>query len=214
MAAAQLGGVHRLLLDALLANKSGATRLGFGLMLKFFELEARFPRREDIPRAAVEFMAGQVKVDAELFASYDWSGRTIEYHRAQIRKFHDFREPTVGDEDKLADWLATKICPVEMSRDRLRGALLARCREDRIEPPKTTRIERVLGAAEAMFERNFTATTVQRLSFESVGKLEELIVAEAPRPSSRSPDRTLRKETGNLRSPVAPAAAGARSCKS
>jgi len=164
---------------ALLANKSGATRLGFGLLLKFFELEARFPRREDLPRPAVEFMAGQVKVDAELFASYDWSGRTIEYHRAQIRKFHDFREPTVGDEDKLADWLATKICPVEMSRDRLRGALLARCREDRIEPPKTSRIERVLGAAEAMFERNFTVTTVQRLSFESVGKLEELIVAEA-----------------------------------
>ena len=163
---------------ALLANKSGATRLGFGLMLKFFDLEARFPRREDLPRPAVEFMAGQVKVDAALFAAYDWSGRTIEYHRAQIRKFHDFREPTVGDEDKLADWLATKICPVEMSRDRLRGALLARCREDRIEPPKTTRIERVLGAAEAMFERNFTATTVQRLSFESVGKLEELIVAE------------------------------------
>ncbi|MEV4575653.1 DUF4158 domain-containing protein [Nonomuraea jabiensis] len=49
---------------ALLSNKSGATRLGFGLMLKFFELEARFPRREDVPRPAVEFMAGQVKVDA------------------------------------------------------------------------------------------------------------------------------------------------------
>ncbi|MEV7009132.1 DUF4158 domain-containing protein, partial [Streptosporangium sp. NPDC051022] len=165
---------------ALLANKSGATRLGFGLMLKFFELEARFPRREDVPRPAVEFMAGQVKVDAQLFAAYDWSGRTIKNHRAQIREFYGFREPTVGDEDKLADWLATKICPVEMSRDRLRGALLARCREDRIEPPKTTRIERVLGAAEAMFERNFTATTMERLSFESVGKLEELIVAEAP----------------------------------
>ena len=28
----------------LAANKAGATRLGFGLLLKFFELEARFPR--------------------------------------------------------------------------------------------------------------------------------------------------------------------------
>jgi hypothetical protein len=46
----------------LLVNKSGATRLGFALLLKFFELEARFPRREDVPKAAVEFMAGQVKV--------------------------------------------------------------------------------------------------------------------------------------------------------
>ncbi|MCW2864000.1 MAG: transposase Tn3 family protein [Actinoallomurus sp.] len=44
---------------ALLGNKSGATRLGFGLVLKFFEQEARFPRREDVPKAAVEFMAGQ-----------------------------------------------------------------------------------------------------------------------------------------------------------
>jgi hypothetical protein len=51
----------------LFANKSGATRLGFGLMLEYFELEARFPRREDVPRPAVEFMAGQVKVDAELW---------------------------------------------------------------------------------------------------------------------------------------------------
>jgi hypothetical protein len=29
---------------ALVANKAGATRLGFALLLKFFELEARFPR--------------------------------------------------------------------------------------------------------------------------------------------------------------------------
>ncbi|MER5321697.1 DUF4158 domain-containing protein [Streptosporangium roseum] len=169
---------------ALLANKSGATRLGFGLMLKFFELEARFPRREDIPRPAVEFMAGQVKVDAALFASYDWSRRTIKNHRAQIRDFHSFREPTVGDEDKLADWLADKICPVEMSRDRLRSALLTRCREDRIEPPKATRVERVLGAAESMFERQFTETTLVRLSATSVGKLQEPMVPDDLAPDS------------------------------
>jgi uncharacterized protein DUF4158 len=34
----------------LLANKSGATRLGFALMLKFFELEGRFPRRRTCRR--------------------------------------------------------------------------------------------------------------------------------------------------------------------
>jgi Domain of unknown function (DUF4158) len=44
---------------ALLANKSGATRLGFAVLLKYFEQEARFPRREDVPRAAVDFVAGR-----------------------------------------------------------------------------------------------------------------------------------------------------------
>jgi hypothetical protein len=64
-------------------------------MLKFFEQEARFPRREDVPRV-VEFLAGQVKVDPGLFGEYRWSGSTIEYHRGQIREFHGFREPTVA----------------------------------------------------------------------------------------------------------------------
>jgi hypothetical protein len=37
----------------LVGNKSGATRLGFALVLKFFEIEARFPRAADeLPPAA------------------------------------------------------------------------------------------------------------------------------------------------------------------
>jgi TnpA family transposase len=163
-----------------IANKTGATRLGFALMLKFFELEARFPRREDVPKSAVVFMAGQVKVDAELFGEYRWTGSTVEYHRSQIRMFHDFREPTVGDEDKLTVWLAGELCPVEILRDRLREALVARCRQERIEPPKPSRVERVLGGAEAMFERQFTGAVVERLSAQAVGRLEELIEGGDP----------------------------------
>ena len=169
----------------LIGNKSGATRLGFALMLKFFELEARLPRREDVPKAAVEFMAGQVKVDPVLFGEYHWSGSTIEYHRAQIRKFHGFRTATVADEDKLIFWLAGKMCPMEMSRDRLRAALVARCREEKIEPPTSGQVERLLGAAESMFERQFTETTTGRLAVGSIGKLEELIVTDDPDPPAQ-----------------------------
>ena len=73
-------------------------------------------------------------------------------------------------------WLAAGICPSEMSRDRLRAALLARCRQEKIEPPG--QIERLLGTAEAMFERQFTTTTVGRLPAAAIAKLEELIVAD------------------------------------
>jgi hypothetical protein len=149
-------------------------------MLKFFEQEARFPRREDVPRVVVEFMAGQVKVDPGLFGEYRWSGSTIEYHRGQIREFHGFREPTVGDKDTLIGWLAGEMCPVELSRDRLRDALLARCRQEKIEPLRPARIERLLGAAEAMFEREFTSASMARLSAEVVGRLEELVAVDDP----------------------------------
>jgi hypothetical protein len=79
----------------LVANKSGPTRLGFALVLKFFELEGRFPRQAgDLPAAAVEYVAGQVKVRPCAFSQYDFSSRTAKYHRVQIRLSSDFGRPT------------------------------------------------------------------------------------------------------------------------
>ncbi len=70
----------------LVAGKRGATRLGFALLLKFYTRSGRFPRgRSELPQEAVEFVADQMKVAAGELGFYEWSGSTIEYHRAQIR---------------------------------------------------------------------------------------------------------------------------------
>jgi hypothetical protein len=67
------------------------TRLGFGVLLKFFPLEGRFPRYSgEVPKVAVDYLAGQVKVETELFAEYKRAGSTIEYHRKQIREAPGF----------------------------------------------------------------------------------------------------------------------------
>src|ERR1017187_9853072 len=67
---------------ALLANKSGATRLGFAVLLKYFEQEARFPRREDVPRAAGGFVAGQGKGRSGVFAAGAFHSRRRERARS------------------------------------------------------------------------------------------------------------------------------------
>ncbi|MFD7490812.1 DUF4158 domain-containing protein [Streptomyces sp. NPDC059832] len=134
--------------DLVVANKSGATRLGFSLMLKFFELEGRFPDvLEEVPSAAVEYVAELVKVPAAVFAKYTLVGRTAEYHRKQIRKALGFRPSTVADEKALTAWLAAEVRPVELVEDRQREALLVECRTRKIEPPGPTRVEKVLVAA-------------------------------------------------------------------
>lgn len=168
------------LLDAdqrLVGNKRGPTRLGFALLSKFFEQEARFPHdASEVPSDAVEYVASQVGVDPGEFGSYDFSGRTIKYHRAQIRQFFGFREVTRADEDRLSGWLAEVVCPVELDEERDRQVLLARCRAERIEPPG--RADRIVGAARAEFERRFCERTVSRLSGEAVSSLEELVAAD------------------------------------
>jgi hypothetical protein len=56
-----------------LRNKSGANRLGFAMLLKFFEVEARIPESgREVTAAAVGYVAQQVKVPAEQWAAYDW----------------------------------------------------------------------------------------------------------------------------------------------
>jgi TnpA family transposase len=159
----------------LVANKSGATRLGFALLLKFFELEARFPHAaEEVPPAAVEYVAAQVQVPAEQFGAYSWLGRSITYHRHQIRTAFGFREATRADEMMLIDWLVQEVCPVEFNAEHVRETLLARCRVEQIELPG--RVERIIGAAQAAFEEQFCARTVAQLSAATAARLEALVV--------------------------------------
>jgi hypothetical protein len=157
----------------LVAYKRGPTRLGFALLLKYFEMEGRFPRHVgELPPAAVSYVARQVGVDPVELAGYEWSGRTFEYHRAQIRRALGFRRFGEDDEARLGGWLADEVAAVELADERLREALLARCRVERVEPPG--RVDRIIGAARAAVAERFTATTVSRLAPETVAGLEAL----------------------------------------
>ena len=49
----------------------------------------------------IDFVARQVGVDGSEVGSYEWSGSTIEYHRAQIRAHLGFRVATVADQEKM-----------------------------------------------------------------------------------------------------------------
>ncbi|MGJ3561994.1 DUF4158 domain-containing protein [Streptomyces sp. INA 01156] len=55
-------------------------------------MEARFPESaKEMPSAAVEYVAQQVKVPAGAWADYDWQGDRIKRHRKEIREAYGFR---------------------------------------------------------------------------------------------------------------------------
>ena len=163
----------------LLANKRGSSRLAFALLLKSFELEGRFPRHlGEVPRQAVTYVAEQVHVDGSHVDLEEWSSRTSAYHRTQIRGALGFREWSRDDEDRLGRWLADEVCPVDLSDERQREALFARCRAERIEPPAPGQIDRLLARARAVADQRFCDTTVFRMPATTIGRLEELIGAD------------------------------------
>jgi hypothetical protein len=52
--------------------------------------------RGELPDEAVAYVARQVGVPSSDLGFYEWDGRTVEYHRAQVRKFLGFVECTVA----------------------------------------------------------------------------------------------------------------------
>ena len=119
-----------------LTNKTGATRLGFAVLLKFFQVQGRFPSASDeIPLAIIAYLAQQVGVTADQWPLYDWKGRSIKLHRVQIRSILGFREFTNADAQPLMEWIQSDILTKTFAMDHLVKAAYEQCGALHIEPP-------------------------------------------------------------------------------
>jgi hypothetical protein len=183
-----------------LHNKTGATRLGFALALKFLLWRGRFPRgHHELPDDAVEHVARQVGVPAEESRCYDIAGRTAQRHRSEIRRYTGFRECSVADADKLACWLATHVAESERREDRVRGDLLARCHRELIEPPSADRVTEIVRSALYQAEQALLTRIVGCLDPGAVSRLEALVAVQDD-PDDDHPDVLARVKTdpGNV----------------
>jgi TnpA family transposase len=146
------------------------------LLLKYFEIEGRFPHRQrDIPQAAVEFMARQVNISAAVFAEYNWRGRTIKYHRATIRRYMGFREGTVADAEAVSDWLCAHVLAIEATLDGVIAAAYERYRMLRIEPPAAGRVARLVRSAQRRYSEQFCEGIAAQLTIETKQALDGLL---------------------------------------
>ena len=179
----------------LLDNKTGATRLGFAVLLKFFRREGRFPQhKNEVPALVITYLSTQVGVDATAYMQYAWQGRSIEYHRAQIREALGFRESSVADGEQMQQWLITEVLPQEHQDERLREQTYAWFRRMHLEAPTPDRLTRLIRSAAHTFEQQFYEATLARLPEASQAALEALLLTEIATPELR--DANGEKEDG------------------
>ncbi len=164
---------------AQVGNKTGATRLGFAVLLKFFQRVGRFPAfKNEVPGVVISFVATQVGVAPEAYLQYDWQGRTIKDHRADIRKLLDFRESTVADAEQMKQWLIAEVLPQEYQEERLREEAYAWFRRMHLEAPTPDRLTRLIRSAAHSFEQQLYDATLARLPESTRVALEALLSTE------------------------------------
>jgi TnpA family transposase len=168
-----------------LSGRRGATKLGFALLLRFYAVAGRFPSgRSELPDQAVAYVARLVDVPASDLGFYEWDGRTVKAHRADIRRYFGFRECSVADADKAAEWLAANVCEKERQADRVREELLAYLKREQVEPPARDRIRRVIGTALRQAEQALITRIASRVPAEAAARMWALI-ARAADPGDR-----------------------------
>ena len=131
-------------------HKTPTNQLVVALLLKYFQTTGRFPyRRRDIPRAAIDFISRQLQIEAILLDKYSWRGRTIKYHRRTIRDYLGFREGTVADGERMAEWLVNNVVADESKGRPPHGSCVRTipAREDRATHRRSRRTHRSLRPA-------------------------------------------------------------------
>jgi hypothetical protein len=175
----------------LLTHKTEVNRLGFALLLKFFQYAGCFPRhKSDIPKDVLRFIAQQVNVPSVNLEHYSWQGRTIKIHRNQIRQLLQVREATLADSRALQQWLQNQVLVCGMSLENLKTTALKRLRSLRIESPTTERLNRIVNSAFRSFEQHFFRVTAQKLTTATQEKLDALLQTRNKNPRKWPSDHT------------------------
>jgi TnpA family transposase len=141
----------------LLLNMHRKNKLGYALLLKFFQQEGCFPEsKNEVPKACAAFVAEQIEIPVEEFFEffkYDWDDRNSRNHRSEIRELCGFREFSNDDTKQITAWLVENCILLGVDDKQAGLALYARFKELKIEPPERSRVERLIRSARKKHEK-------------------------------------------------------------
>ena len=164
------------LLPIEIGNSRAHNRLGFAVLLKFFQLEARFPQHVgEIPHVVMAFIAQQLKLSADDLSDYKWKGRTIKKHRDQIRDYLGFRPMTLVDKQTLKEQLVQEVLPLGQHFGALRDHVAQWLRQQRIEPPSAKELTRLIHSASRTHEPAFCEQIAAKIPAKARSAMDQLL---------------------------------------
>ena len=161
----------------LLNQRTDHGRIGFAVLLKYLQIEDRFPiYHREPPALAVDFLAQQLALPASAWLDFSMKGSSSERARAIIRAYSGYHPVTVADAEQLQSYLLQHVVPQDQEARHLRSAALDWCRAHKIEPPSNGRTDRIMKSAVHTFETAFFAEIQEKLSLAIWHQLDQLLI--------------------------------------
>lgn len=158
-------------------SKNGQeNKLAFAICLKFFQIEGRYPTNEDIfdplmsKAIAIQLDCADINCD-----NYDWSNRSAERFRQEIRLLLGYKKATTVDSNKLIGWLIENILPEAPTMLQITDKVYKFLRDQRLEPFKPVQLERYIATSCYQFEQQLFANIFSQLSTATIESIDALL---------------------------------------
>ncbi|WP_026808952.1 Tn3 family transposase [Arenibacter latericius] len=149
-------------------------KLGFLVILKFFQIEAKFPvSKEEIPYALIQFIAKQLHSPLQDFDDYPLDGRTFKRHKNLIREHFGFRISTIETYKEVA--LSLKMLDKWHDKKKIRAEAIGLYRKLKVELPSSNRLDKLVDSVVNAGEQQFFAEIGKRLSLGTKERMDVFV---------------------------------------
>lgn len=174
------------------AKNSDKNKLGFAVLLKYFQLEGHYPRHTKyVDLLMLHTIANQLNVSPSLMNNFDWEGRSTERFRREIRVLLGCREVIQNDIDHLKSWLMKKVFPNAVKRSQQIEYAYAYFREHKIEPFTSKELERHVRSAHHEFEQKLFESIDSKLTDKTKLQIDELLLDDSENDDDENNDNGI-----------------------
>jgi hypothetical protein len=160
----------------LVKPKQSSNQLAFAVMLKFFQLEGRYPvNGEVIPEALITCLANQLGIEVSGMENFNWENRSIERFRGEIRKLLGYRKFSTADSKRLVTWLLKQVLPQAPTKPQCLELAYQFFRDHKLEPCAPKKLDRYIRSAMHRFEKQFFATICEKLTNSTKELIDALL---------------------------------------
>ncbi len=160
---------------AIATKKGEYNQLIFAVMLTFFEKNGRFPITKDLElpnfiHAASDYLQSEVALN-----ECDWTSRTFDRFRQEIRFITGFRQATLKDKESFIAHCKRTIFPMAPTWDQALEQCFDYFKSVKLEPYSEKQLHRFLNAAHHQFESEFFEQIEKILSDKTKKALDQLV---------------------------------------
>ncbi len=161
----------------LLKGKTGQSRLALAVLLRHYQLYARFPKRiDEITSVVLEYLAFQVEASVTDLDDYACQNRTGSRHRREILTYLGIRPFDKQVAIRFRTWLIDSVFPEAPAPSHLDELITEWMLHNHLERPGDYRLERMVSSAERTFDGLLFQRIHSQLSKDALAQLDGLLV--------------------------------------